>query len=322
VTGGGAGLELRPTRPEDLPALSALFERGFGHPLSPAEWEWKYRRLPGEGRSLVAVSAGGIAAHCGAVRFPARWRGGEASVWEIGDFVGSPGRGGLRPPLVALAHRLFADIPRPGEAPWCFGFPTPRHLVLGRRAFQYGQLPTFQPLAGALAALPEPPADGRVRLEISDSCGDWAEAIWERSAVLGVRRSAAFLNWRYHARPERYYRFYRLFPAGGPEGFAVFAFVQREAWATELWLPHEGDAADAVEWYPAVLAVAADLRACGLELWRFWPGPSLSASLSQALGLAPAGEPQLMGCRGVPGGEDPVAVAAGFTYSMGDYDLA
>jgi hypothetical protein len=136
--------------------------------------------------------------------------------------------------------------------------------------------------------------------------------------VLGVRRSAAFLNWRYHARPQRYYRFYRL-GRPGASGLAVFAFVGQEAWATEIWLPPAG------EWYSAMLAVAADLRAAGLRTWRFWPPPAAAgtAALLARLGVRPDGEPRFVGCRGpAQGGVDPIAAAAGFYYAMGDYDLA
>ncbi len=52
-------ISLRPTEAGDLPGLSALFESRFGHPLAPEEWTWKYRQLPGEARSLVAVRAVG-----------------------------------------------------------------------------------------------------------------------------------------------------------------------------------------------------------------------------------------------------------------------
>jgi hypothetical protein len=309
------GLALRPTLPADLPALSALFARRFGHPLTAAEWEWKYRRLPGEGRSLVAVAGGEVVAHAGALRLAARWRGEggeirEGGIWQLADFASEAGRAagmGLRPPLVALGRRLLADLPTPGDAPWIFGFPSERHFRLGVHAFGYRPLAVVQPLAGAI-----PGGAAAGGLEISDSCGDWAEAIWERSGALGVRRSAAFLNWRYHARPERYYRFYRL-RAAGAEGLLVFAFVGAEAWAAEVWLP------GGAEWYPALLAVAADLRASGLGTWRFWPG--LPEPLPAALGLAAAGEPRFLGCRGRPGGPDPVLAARGFTYSMGDHDL-
>ena len=315
------GLSLRPTEPADLPALSDLFARRFGHPLSAAEWEWKYRRIsdagPGEGRSLVAVAGGGIVAHAGALRLPARWRGEgsevrEGGIWQLADFAGEAGPG-LRPPLVALGRHLLAHIPGPADAPWIFGFPSERHFRLGVHAFGYRPLAEIQPLAGEI---PRGAPAERVDIAISDSCGEWAEAIWEatceESGGLGVRRSAAFLNWRYHARPERYYRFYRL-RTGEREGLLVVAFVGAEAWAAEVWLPGGGF------WYPSLLAVAADLRASGLETWRFWPG--LPEPLVAALGLAAAGEPRFVGCRGRPGGPDPVLAARGFTISMGDYDL-
>ena len=52
-----SSITLRPTLPEDLPSLSALFAERFGHPLPPEDWAWKYRQIPGEGHSLVAVDA-------------------------------------------------------------------------------------------------------------------------------------------------------------------------------------------------------------------------------------------------------------------------
>jgi hypothetical protein len=103
--------------------------------------------------------------------------------------------------------------------------------------------------------------------------------------------------------------------SGDEEGFAVFAFVGEEACAAEAWLPAGG------RWYPAMLAVAADLRAAGFRAWRFWPGPGLDPQLAADLGLRPTGESRFVGCRGRAGGPDPVAAAAGFPYSMGDYDL-
>ncbi|HEX3131293.1 MAG TPA: hypothetical protein VH394_28410 [Thermoanaerobaculia bacterium] len=299
--GTGGEVSFRPTRPEDLPALSNLFEQGFGHPLAPEEWEWKYLRLPGEARSLVAVQGGEIVAHAGATCLPARWPGGEGGIWQLVDFVGSPRKGGLRPPMVELGRALLADLPRPQDAPWIFGFPSERHFRLGQRVFGYRPLFEIQPLSGEI---PDRPTD--VRLETGDTPGEWAAPVWERCGAFGVRRSTAFLAWRYWSRPGRYYRFYRLF-SGAEEGLAVFAFVGDEAWAAEVWLPDSG------EWYPSLLAVAADLRAAGLRSWRFWPSPGIN-SHAEALGLRPEGERRFVGCRG---GEP----AAGFTVSMGDYDL-
>jgi hypothetical protein len=356
-------ISLRPTEPGDLPGLSALFESRFGHPLAPEEWTWKYRQLPGESRSLVAVEAveaveggeagkaveageadaageavypagpggggGEVVAHAGALRLPARWRGGQGGIWQLVDFAGRSAGRGLRPALVRLGERLLADLPGDGDAPWVFGFPSDRHFRLGERVFGYRPLLTVAQLAGPL---PEPAPSSLLAAPIAggcdpgndtglwsgDSCGDWAEAVWESCAVAGVRRSAAFLNWRYWARPHRYYRFYRL-RQRGVEGLAVFAFVGEEAWATELWLPPAG------EWYSPMLAIAADLRTAGLRSWRFWPPPgNLDADgLLARLGIHPEGEPRFVGCRGAaPCRVDPVAAAGGFYYAMGDHDLA
>jgi hypothetical protein len=230
-------------------------------------------------------------------------------IWQLVDWAGTTRRRGLRPPLIELGRLLLADLPRDGDAPWIFGFPSERHFRLGERVFGYRPLEAFEELAGSL---PETPAPG-VAIAVGDSCGDWAEAAWEACGVEGVRRSAAFLNWRYYARPHRYYRFYRL-----AEGLAVFAFVGEEAWAAELWLPPGG------EWYPSLLAVAADLRAAGLRRWRFWPpapGLRLDGTFA-ALDLRPTGERRFVGCRGRAGGAgDPAEAARGFFYAMGDFDL-
>lgn len=308
----------RPTEPADLPHLSTLFADRFGHPLAVEEWEWKYRRTPGESRSWVAVDGRGrIAAHAGALCLPARLAGGERGIWQLTDWAGAAAGGGLRPPLVTLGRRLLVDLPRPGDAPWIFGFPSARHFRLGQRVFGYRPLAELVPLRGALPAGGGDPA----RIESGDRCGEWAHAAWEACGVRGVRRSAAFLNWRYHARPGRYYRVYRLrAAAGGTDGLAVFAFVGRLALAAELWLPPAGG--EGTGWMPTLLAVAADLAASGLETWEWWPPPPGAglAPLLGGLGLAPTGERRVLGCRG-RGGEDRVAADPAFAYAMGDHDL-
>lgn len=303
-------LDIRPTQPADLPSLDALFADRFGHGLTPADWTWKYRQIPGAGRSLVAVEGGRVLAHAGALRLPARWKGLEGGIWQMVDFAGTTRRRGLRAAMVELGGALMDPLPGAGDQPWIFGFPSERHERLGERALHYRPLQPIEPLSGEL-----PAGSSDARMETGDSCGDWAEAVWEACGGLGMRRSAAFLNWRYYARPRRYYRFYRL-SAGGCEGFAVFSFVAEEAWAAEVWLPPEG------RWYPSLVAVAADLRAAGLRRWRFWPGPGLDPRLVGPLGLRPTGELQLIGSRGrLHSGVDHVAAAAGFPYAMGDYDL-
>jgi hypothetical protein len=349
---------VRPTGPDELPGLAELFEERFGHPWTEAEWAWKYRNPLGgaaepggseAARSWVAVKEGAgarVVAHAGALRFPARLGAGGSTgstrggIWQLTDWMGSVAAGGLRPPLVTLGRALLADLPGPGDAPWIFGFPSERHLRLGRRTFGYRPLPEVKPLAGELAEAAEAAvaggtgargqgtSDGAIR-EVTDHCGDWAEAAWEACGVAGVRRSAAFLNWRYHARPGRYDRVYRLAPAvslapadEGADGLAVFAFVAALGRGAELWLPGPPERA-AERWAPALGAVALDLAAAGLTRWQLWPPPPGSGlePLLRAFGLRPGGDPVIMGCRGRGGTIDgPSPADPNFHYSMGDYD--
>jgi len=304
-------IEIRAGRAGDEPALAALFEASFGYRPHGEYWSWKYQRIPGRARSLVAVAAGGeIVAHVGALALPARSAGETKDLWQLVDFMGSAAGSGLRPPLVAAGRALLEDLPEPADFPWIFGFPSERHFALGVRQFGYRPLREVRPLAGPLPAAAGPAGS---LLEISDHCGEWAEPVWSACAVSSVRRSAAFLNWRYHARPDRYYRFYRL-RSEAEEGLAVFGFHREQAMAAELWLPPGPD------WTGAMLSVARDLAGMGVESWTFWPRP-LAAPLFHALGVSEREEIVRIGCRGRAGGPDPVAAAAGFEYSMGDYDL-
>ena len=284
-------IRARAAVPADTAALLELFRASFGHALAPAAWEWKYRGVPGEARSVVAERGGRLLAHAGALCLPARLRGARRGIWQLVDFMGSTSGSGLRAPLVAAGRALLADLPRDSDAPWIFGFPSARHFALGERAFGYAPVGTLQPWSGDLAA-----ARGEAAglIELSDCAGDWAAQAWRACAVDGVERSLDFLNWRYHARPERYYRFYRLHSGtAAADGLAVFAFHAPVALAAELWLPGGGD------WGPALRAVARDLAQTGMSEWRFWPPHAASVEkLLAALGCRPQGEPVFVGCCG------------------------
>ncbi len=298
----------RPAVAADEPELDALFAARFGSRPVPGTWSWKYDQLPGRSRRFVAEDASGrVVAHIGALALPARTREGDRPSWQLVDVMGTTRGAGLRPPLLVAGRALLADLPGEGDAPWIFGFPSERHFALGTRTFGYLPLLSIQPWGGAL-----PAGDASTALAISDRCAPEVEAIWAACDVCSVRRSAAFLNWRYCARPGVYYRVYRLAVAGR-EGLAIFGFGGDEARAAELWLP------PGPRWRPALLAIAADLGALGLRRWRFWPRPG-EEELLRELGASPAGEPVFVGCRGRQGGRDPVAVGRDFTYVMGDYD--
>ncbi len=312
--------QLRPTEEGDLARLSDLYKERFGHPLTAEEWRWKYRALPGEAESVVAVDdAGRVVAHAGALKLPARWAGGEGGIWQLTDFLGSTRGAGLKAPLVSLGRSLLERLGEASQAPWIFGFPSERHFQLGERVFGYGPLAEVTELAGDVYQAAALAGRAEVALEVGDRGGDWVEEIWEAcgppgAAPLGVRRSAAFLDWRYWARPGRYYRFYRVRGEGG-DGLAVFAFVGSEALAAELWLPAGRGLASALP------AIAGDLVATGLERWRFWPPPpGGEPGALDGLGLAPRAQ-VFIGCRGREGAGSPAPSAEGFFFAMGDHDI-
>ena len=233
-------------------------------------------------------------------------------MWQLTDWLAARRSPSLRPPLVELGRQMLADLPREGDAPFLYGFPSERHFRLGARVFGYLALLEVPTLAGAL---PQVAPSGAVEIERGDVAPQDSEAIWERAGVLGVRRSAEFLNWRYHARPERYYRFYAV-RAGEKRGLMMFAFAGRQVQAAEIWL------SDFESWREPLLAVAADLRAAGIDAWSFWePRDARAREDLAAVGLESTGERVFVGCRGRLGGPDPIAASKGFEVSMGDYDL-
>jgi GT2 family glycosyltransferase len=302
----------RPAEPADEASIDRLFAQSFGHVPPPAYWQWKYSRGPAKSRRWVAVDRrGAVVAHAGALALPARLDGRTVDVWQLVDFMGTTANSGLRPPLVEAGRRLLADLPGEEDAPWIFGFPSPRHFRLGELAFGYRPLREIAPWSGPI---PETLAGAIPPSSVGDRAPLSAEAAWSRCAADGIIRSREFLDWRYWARPERYYRFYG-FGAEGEDGFAVFAFQSDTALAAELWLPHPGQARG------ALLGIAADLRSAGFRSWSFWPPiADLDASAVAELGMTRSAEPVFVGIRPAKG-RDPAAQALRFGYVMGDYDL-
>ena len=260
-------LILRPTAPADLPALADFFADRFGHPSTPEEWAWKYRSLPGEARSLLAVDAGGVPRSHPRPRrraLPAGPLAGAAS-WGSGSSWTGPA-----PPAGAACGRPWSSS---AAGSW----PTSRATATPPGSSAFPASATSGSASGSSATgrwrssrsspvpcprLPAPAGGDRA----GDSCGDWAAAAWEACGVAGSAGRPPSSTGATTPGPGATTGSTGSLPRGS-RGFAVFAFVGDEAWGAELWLPPGG------EWYPPLLAVAADLRAAGLRRWRFWPPP-------------------------------------------------
>jgi hypothetical protein len=303
-------IEIIEGSPELLPALNDLFVDRFGHELQEAEWRWKYSSVPGRSRSLVGLGPDGrVLAHAGAIGLEADWSGGRAILWQAVDWAGRSG-GGLRPPLLQVGRRLLAQTPGPDDVPWIYGFPSERHFRLGLKVFGYRAAGEIVPWTGDL------PEGGKgLSPEIVPTCDTWAETAWAACRGTGIRRTAHFLNWRYHARPERYYRLYRV-PGPGIFGLIVAAFVGEDARLTEVWLP------EPIDVVAALTGIANDLRSAGLSRWSVWPAPRLDPALLARLGLVPGAETRVLACRAQHHRPDCRPGAASLDYAMGDYDAA
>lgn len=305
--------QARPARDDDTEALVALFARRFDYVVSADAWRWKYAARVGRVLSVVVENdAGEIVAHAGALAQPARWSNGRGLLWQLVDYMGTPAGTGLLPPLVGAGNSLLRQLDGLESAPFIFGFPSETAFSLGKRRFGYLPLQQVAKLAGPL---PEATAGNASLVEWSDRAGEWAVRAWEGCAVTGVDRSQEFLDWRYTARPDRYYRFYRL-RSGESEGFAVFGFHGEDAVAAELWLPSPGD------WPSALAAVAADLRSMGMRTWSFWPpaGPHAKSALA-SLGLRPTQESILIGLRAHGTEEAAYEAARDVYFGAGDFDM-
>jgi hypothetical protein len=108
----------------------------------------------------------------------------------------------------------------------------------------------------------------------SEWLGEGYDELWGRvagSLVTGVVRDRRRMNWRYHARPDRYYRFVTL--AGsrpGAAGCGVLSVVGEEALVTDA-VAESGEAALALA--DALESEAAAMGARRLVFWETSAGP-------------------------------------------------
>lgn len=201
------GLSTRWATPADTPALLALFARSFGHPMSEADWAWKYRfaESPGtvclDGERIVAFNGG----------MPRTCNDGDATfvAVQMGDVMVDPAWRGIltrRGPFYHVVHAFFGETVG-GEAHhayrYAFGFPHARHARLGRALSLYCQPDVIQQASW--------PALSRRRLAatarpLAAADAPTVDALWQRmrqglgGCVIG-ERNAAWLDHRYADAP-------------------------------------------------------------------------------------------------------------------------
>ncbi|HEY1435544.1 MAG TPA: hypothetical protein VGG65_09230, partial [Thermoanaerobaculia bacterium] len=190
-------------------------------------------------------------------------------LYSVGDVATDPSvraLGGRRGVYRAMTDAFYDRVGR--DVPFCFGFPNARALRVSERIVGSRTLFPIGLKKTPIEAFGAPPAD----MEAGDSVDEAFAALWEagRPAFTHAAvRDRERVNWRFHARPTRYYRMVARREGRALAGWAVLSVVGEEATVAD-YLGREPDGGD----LPLLFAAAADeARRLGALRLVFWEPP-------------------------------------------------
>ena len=263
--------EIRDATADDAPGIRDLFGRIFKSELSEAEWRWKFAQDPDGWYGVVAVLDGRVVGNYAGWGMGFRLEGAPRLLYSVGDVATDPSvraLGGRRGVYRAMTE-LFYDRVGREAVPFCFGFPNARALKVSERLVGSRTLMPIRVKKVAVEAFGRPPSDA----EAGDSVDEGFDPLWEagqRTFTHGALRDRARVNWRFHARPSRYY--HMVWRRRGREmlAWAALSIVGPEATVVD-YLGREKDGGD----LPAVFAAAAsEARRLGAGTLVFWETPA------------------------------------------------
>ncbi len=278
-----SGITIREAVEDDAPGIRRLFARTFGTELSEAEWRWKFADDPDGWFGIVAESGGEIVGNYAGWGMRFRLGGEPQRIFSVGDVATDPGARGLgRGAYRAMAEAFYDAVGRRG-VPFCFGFPNPRALAISHRLVGSSTLFPIReivlPCAGATSGAAEFRA-GKIRAgEIRSGeilSGDFVsesfDPLWAAAGAAirdGAVRDRRRANWRFHARPSRYYRMVWREEAGIARSWAALSITGEKAlvadFLAETW--------DGEELAALVRASAAEAARWGARELAFWESP-------------------------------------------------
>jgi hypothetical protein len=121
-------------------------------------------------------------------------------------------------------------------------------------------------------AFPPPPRD----VVAGDSIGAELDPLWEQGARHvrdGLARDRSRLNWRFHARPSKYYRMVTVLRSGAPESWAALSVLGETAVVADFL----GSAPDGVTLERLFAAAAAEASRCDARELLLWESPGSPA---------------------------------------------
>lgn len=274
-------LLVRSATAADAPGIRTLFARAFGREMTAEEWHWKYERNPDGWFGTVVELAGRVVgnyAGCG-MRF--LLGGEERLVYSVGDVATDPsvrGLGGRRNAFRLMTEGFFEEVEGRRGVPFCFGFPGERHLVLSQRIVGTRTIFSIVQKRVPCDVLPPPPKDA----EAGDFVGETFDPLWSAASrawpALAVKDRAR-ANWRFHARPDRYYRMVWRNGTDGLLGWAVLSVSGNDA----LVADYLGRADDGSDLLPLFAAAGAEASHLGARRLVFWETPGAAATVLATL---------------------------------------
>jgi len=265
-----SGFEIRLATAADAPGIRRLFERIFKTELSEAQWRWKFEQDPDGWRGVVGVLDGEIVGNYAGWGMRFLLEGEPRLLYSVGDVATDPSvraLGGRRGVYKAMTEAFYAAVE--GEVPFCFGFPNARALRVSERIVGSRTLLLIGLKKTPVEAFGPPPSDA----ESGDSVDEGFDSLWEagrRPLTHAAVRDRARVNWRFHARPNRYYRMVWRRQAREIVSWAVLSVVGEDATVADF-LGREPDGSDLA---PLFAAAADEARRLGARRLVFWETPA------------------------------------------------
>ena len=265
--------EVRAATAEDSPGVRSLFEKVFGAAMSEEEWRWKFALDPDGWYGVVGVRDGEIVGNYSGWGMQFLLDGEPRLLYSVGDVATDPavrGLGGRRGVYRAMAD-AFYDATDRRRVPFCFGFPNSRALRVSERIVGSRTLFPVRCVEVPVEAFPSPPGD----MDAGEFVGESFDRFWEsarRTVSHAVVRDRARVNWRFHARPNRYYRLVWRTQGGAMTAWAATCVTGPLATVVDF-LGSERDGADLPSLFAAAAAEARRLGARRLVFWSTPGGP-------------------------------------------------
>jgi len=294
-------IRIREATPSDAAGIRALFGRTFGAELSEAEWRWKFDDDPDGWFGTVAVDGERIVGNYAGWGMRFRIGGEERQLCSVGDVATDPAARGLGRGVYRDMAAAFYEIAAERGVPFCFGFPNERALAISHRLVGSRTLFPIREVSVPVDAFPSPPPDAWT----GESAGPELDGLWDAASVSlagAPLRDRRRVNWRFHARPTRYYRMVWL--GGGDEPAESVAGglggLFSRAWTVLSVVGERALVADylARDWRgdlePLFAAAAAEARRLGARRLVFWEtpgGPAASWIAALPGERSPAGYP-------------------------------